>query len=723
LSKPDLAHDRPHPADRPRASWWLAARVVATAALSIPFTAAAQAPIGFSADRQAALEAAEAIVVATPSPDSARRHSRELTREAHVAGTPAQLRTARYVADEMRRWGFKTEIRRYDVWMPHVTQAGLWLLHPKPAEFPLREPPLDDDQGSEGWQYPTVNGYSGTGDVTADVVFVNYGLMEDYATLDSMGVDVAGKIVIARYGRSFRGIKAREAERHGAAGLILYSDPQDDGYVRGDVYPEGPMRPPGGVQRGSVMNGIGDPSTPGYASVAGAPRLPLDQLPVPRIPVVAVGYGIAASLLEPLRGGAIPQSWQGGLPFRYHVGPGPARARILVEDDRATRGYKEIYNTVTTVRGTDLADELVLIGAHRDAWSPGAVDNVSGTASVLEAARAVAAAIAAGHRPRRTIVFATWDAEEWGIIGSTEHVEEDSVTLWRNGVAYLNQDAAASGPRFGAGGSPSLRALLRDVARRVPHPAGGTVYEKWRLEAAVPAGAEPAMGDPGGGSDFAAFYNHLGIPHADWGFGGPGGIYHSQYDSFAWMSRYGDPEFTYHATAARVGAAMLLRLASADVVPFDYAEFAETMQQHLEPLSRQLDASGATDLRVAARVDSLRAAVGRMADAARAFAVARDERLDHAGDAGLIETNAELRAVERAFTRMQGLRSRPWFRTLTYASDEDNGYATVVFPSVREALKSDDRELLLTEMADLADRFDEATAALRRATAQVSRRR
>jgi N-acetylated-alpha-linked acidic dipeptidase len=330
------------------------------------------------------------------------------------------------------------------------------------------------------------------------------------------------------------------------------------------------MRPSNGIQRGSVMNPNGDPSTPGYASTANARRIPLSQMEVPRIPVLPISYGNAAELLRGLAGNSIPQPWQGGLPFRYHVGPGPVRVRIAVTTDANTNPYKEIWDTFGVVRGADFPDEIVMIGGHRDAWGPGAADNVSGTVSVLGAAHAIADQMKAGIRPRRTIIFATWDAEEWGLLGSTEFVEDDSLRLRSHAVAYLNQDDIAQGPNFSAGGSPSLRGLLRDVAKRVPDPSKqGSVYDVWRKRANLAADSlEPQMGDPGGGSDFAGFYNHLGIPIADWGFGGPQGIYHSAYDSYHWMSKFGDPGFEYHATAAKIGAAMLLRLANADILPY-----------------------------------------------------------------------------------------------------------------------------------------------------------
>ena len=420
---------------------------------------------GYSAPAAAQERALEADVIARPDPARARAHSRALSAETHVSGTAAQARTRDYVIAQMKAMGLTTEVRQYDVFMPIPTGVRVWRVSPKAKELPLAEPLVPGDPTSALAQYPTVNGYSGQGDVTADVVYVNYGLIEDYAQLDSLGISVRGKIAVARYGRSFRGIKAREAEKHGAVALLIYSDPQDDGYVRGDVYPNGPMRNRNGVQRGSVMNVDGDPATPGYASTPGAPRLPESRMEIPHIPVVPISYGNAGELLEGLRGHDIPQAWQGGLPFRYHVGPGPVRARVKVTDDRATHGTKPIYDTFGIIRGSEFPDELVIVGGHRDAWGPGAADNVSGTVSVLEAARAVADAVKNGYRPKRTIVFATWDAEEWGLLGSTEYVEDDSLRLMRGGVAYLNQDVAAQGARFGGGGSPSLRPMLRDIAR------------------------------------------------------------------------------------------------------------------------------------------------------------------------------------------------------------------------------------------------------------------
>jgi N-acetylated-alpha-linked acidic dipeptidase len=388
---------------------------------------------------------------------------------------------------------------------------------------------------------------------------------------------------------------------------------------------------------------------------------------------------------------------------------------VTVSDDRATKPLKPIYNTLGVVRGSEFPDEIVIIGGHRDGWGPGAADNVSGTVSVLEAARTVAEQVKQGMRPRRTIIFATWDAEEWGLIGSTEFVEDDSLRLGRDAVAYFNQDVAAQGPRFGGGGSPSLRATLRDAARVVPDPNGkGSVYVEWRRANAVADTAEPAMGDPGGGSDFAGFYNHLGIPIADWGFGGAGGVYHSQYDSYAWMTRFGDPGFQYHATAAKIGAVMALRVANADVLPYDYAEYARTIRLLIDPIERRVE-----DRKWSASTASLRAAVDRLEREATVFNTTRDSVLrGQPAKAVLERTNRAQMQFERAVTRPEGLKTRPWFRNLIYVADENNGYANMPLPSVNEAIRTADEALTRRELADLAARFNRAADAV--ATARAS---
>lgn len=699
------------------------------AAILIPTigrTSAAQArpaaqAVGYAPASATAQRTLEQAAIAGPQPARARTHSQALSKEPHVAGTAAQKRTADYVIAQMKAMGLETELRQYDVWLPHATSVKVTRLGRDSVNLDLQEPAIAGDPVTAMKQYLTVNGSSGAGVATGELVFVNYGLIEDYAVLDSMGVSVKGKIVLARYGRSFRGIKAREAEKRGALAALIYTDPADDGFVRGDVYPEGPMRPMRGVQRGSVMNGAGDPLTPGYASKPGAPRIPLDQAVLPKIPAVPISAANAQILMQQVRGANIPAGWQGGLALRYHVGPGPARVRVAVTTDAATNGTKAIYNTLGYLRGSEFPDEYVYIGGHRDGWGAGAADNVSGIASVLEAAQSLSDLAKKGNRPKRTIVFATWDAEEWGLVGSSEYVEDDSLRLQKGAVAYFNQDVAAQGPSFGGGGSPSLRATLRDVVKNVPEPKGkGTVYDAWRLGAALKSDTlEPTMGDPGGGSDFAGFYNHLGIPIADWGFGGPAGTYHSAYDTFAWMDKFGDPGFVYHATAARIGAAITLRVANADVLPYDYVEFARTMRPYLVPLTRGFASKGWDTTAVA----PLATAITRLEQAARTFAQTRDAELARGvSKNALVATNAALMKVERAFARPSGLKGRPWYRSLIYVADIDNGYANMNFPGVNEALRAGDRALALSELTDLAQRFGAAATAIDDARREVARR-
>ncbi len=676
-------------------------------AAALPAALSAQAPLsGYTAATSATQRDLERRAIAVPSPDSARRISRALSIEPHIAGTPAQERTRDFVNAELRKLGLRVETKSYRVYLPHATGVKVWRVSPQPLALSVDEPALANDPVSLRQQYPTVNGYSAGGMAEGEVVYVNYGLVEDYVKLDSMGVSVRGKIVVARYGRSFRGIKAREAEKHGAVALLIYSDPIDDGFVTGDVYPAGPMRNSRGVQRGSVFNGYGDPATPGEAATESAARLTTAQMQIPRIPVVPVSYGTASALLEQVRGAVIPSGWQGGLSFRYHVGPGPVRAKVQVTLDN--QPFKMIHNTVATLPGRVEGGEVIVIGGHRDAWGAGSGDNVSGITSILESARAVVRALD-GKTPARTLVFATWDAEEWGMLGSTEYVEDVAPWLSRYGVAYLNLDVSATGFDFGAGGSPSLRGLTRELAREVGDPRGvGSVYSSWRKRYAVPDSSEPVMGDPGGGSDFAGFYNHLGIPHADWGFGGPGGVYHSAYDSQRWMETFGDTGYVAHAAAARLAAAMLLRLANAEIVPYDYVEFGNTMRRYTERTSRLLSSINAGD---ASLLDGAWVEFGARA---AAFNRTRDSVLaaGAVSQPALTAANDALRLVERRLTRSEGLKSRPWVRGLIYAADVDNGYSTMIFPTIGEAVRAKDPTLAKAELSDLVTRIGSAGAAL-----------
>lgn len=701
-------------------------RPVASLALLLSFSvtmpALAQAPLtGFSPAAAQRERALEPILIKAGDSATALLDRRTLASEPHVAGSPAQQKTAAYVLGEMARAGLDTSRADFRVYLPWPDSTIVELTAPTQLRLDLVEPPIPGDTTTYLPTFPAMNGSAGDGDVAAPLVYVNYGLIDDYATLDSLGISVKGKIAVARYGRSFRGIKAREAEGHGAVALILYSDPQDDGFFRGDVYPDGPMRNPDGVQRGSVLNDDGDPSTPGWASVPGARRLPEDSMPGIRIPVVPIGYGNAARLLAPMRGHDVPQRWQGGLPFRYHIGGTPdAMARVGLWHQHGEAGYKTITNTFGTIRGSEWPDEIVIVGGHRDAWGPGARDNVGGTASILQAARAWGAALKAGHRPRRTLIFATWDAEEWGLVGATEWVESKEDSLRKRVVAYLNLDDAADGRRFGASGTSSLHGFIRDLARSVQQPGESlTVYDAWRRDRDADDTTAPRVGDLGGGSDFGAFYNHLGLPSLDFGFGGAGGVYHSAYDTYTFQDRFGDPGGWSIVAAGRLTSLTLARLGNADVPPFDYANLGTYLRRLTREAASRDSAAGAAG---ADRFAALDAAAGALAAAGARFAAARDAAVQRTGGSAVRAANAELRRVELSFARAEGLTGRPWNRNLLFAADRNNGYANIALPGIAEASEDGDHVREAREIADLAARVRTAVQHLDRATALLSPR-
>lgn len=669
-------------------------------------TAGAQTLTGYSSAAASRQHSLEQLLVTLGDTGRARTHSRVLSSVPHVAGTPAQQATARYVLEQMKSFGLDTSRADFQVYIPHPESTVVEVVWPHQLRLELQETPLPEDSTSQRSIWPVMNGHAAAGDVTAPLVYVNYGLVEDYRVLDSLGISVRGKIAVARYGRSFRGIKAREAESHGAVALLIYSDPQDDGYVVGDVYPEGPMRPSQGVQRGSILNiSGGDPASPGWPAVRGARRLPVDSMDIPHIPVVPIGYGNAAKLMEPLRGDQVPAGWQGGLPFRYHLGAGEVVARVALFGEPKEKAWKTITNTFGMIRGTEWPDELVIVGGHRDAWGPGAVDNVSGVVSILEAARMVSEAAKRGFKPRRTIIFATWDAEEWGLMGSSEWVESREAELAAHAVVYLNLDVSASGKDFGAGGTATLHPILRELSKQVLQPYDTiSVYDAWRRRSRIADSNDVNLGDLGGGSDFAGFYNHLGIASAEFGFGGPGGVYHSAYDSYDWMRRFGDPGYQAHVAAGKIAALFLTRMANADAEPFDFHSLALRLGRMVTALPRTRGISGPVP-----DTASLTIAIRRLDWAAGKWAGAREAMLSATvNKRALIAANEKLRQVERRLTRPEGLSGRPWLRNLIFASDRDNGYADVPFPSIIEAWRAGDADLTREETADLAERLGEA---------------
>ncbi|MDX2192832.1 MAG: M20/M25/M40 family metallo-hydrolase [Gemmatimonadales bacterium] len=675
--------------------------------LCLAHVATAQTIPGFTPVQAARLRKLEGTLLGVPDTARLQRHVRTLAAEPHVAGTPAQTRTADYVLREMAAMGLDTSRTLFRVWLPYPDSTRVERVRPTPLRLALDEPALPDDPTTQSPPWRAMNGYSGAGDVTAPLVYVNYGLADDYAELERLGVSVRGKVAIARYGRSFRGTKSRLAEANGAVGLLIYSDPQDDGYFRGDTYPAGPMRHPDALQRGSIFNGAGDPSTPGWPSTADARRLPLAEMAVPTIPVVPIAYRNAQALIEGLRGPSVPQPWQGALPFRYHVGGDDAvTVRVAVWPEQGERGYKTVMNTFGVLRGADWPDEQVITGGHRDGWGPGATDNVSGIATILESARAWAAAAKQGLRPRRTLVFATWDAEEWGMVGSSEQVELDEERLLAQAVAYLNQDVTASGRSFGASATASLHALVRDVAASVRQPGDtASVLAAWRRRTGE---AEPRLGDLGGGSDYVGFYNHLGIPSFGFGFGGAGGVYHSAYDTYTFVERFADPGYLSHRAAAQVNALLLARLAQADVTPFDYDGFGRHLGTLLDRLRREARERG-----VPVALAELERAARELGEAGRRLAATRDSALARrVQQVQLTQANRALRGVERALTRPEGLAGRPWIRNVVMAVDREDSYADAAFPGVLEALRDRDAARAAREVDDLVARVRAAAAAV-----------
>jgi len=529
-----------------------------------------------------------------------------------------------------------------------------------------------------------------------------------------MNVDVRGKIVIVRYGENFRGVKAFVAQEGGAAGVIIYSDPKDDGYYRGDAYPKGPWRPASGVQRGSVgfmFQFAGDPTTPGIASTPNLPESKrvsgADSEQLPKIPVTPLSYADASPILEHLGGPASPREWQGALPFTYHVGPGPAKIKMHLKQDYQ---FRTIWDVIGKVKGTSFPDEWVVAGNHRDAWVYGAVDPNSGTAAMLESVHGLGALLKSGWKPKRTIVIGSWDAEEEGLIGSTEWGEDHARELG-NAAAYFNMDVAVAGKKFGASGVPSLKEFIREITKAVPSPDGGTVYEQWRkasqpsaeslrLETSssrpAPAAAhnDVPVGDLGSGSDYTVFLQHLGVPSTDVSSTGDYGVYHSVFDNFAWFKKFGDPDFRYEQQMARVYGLEMIRMSSADVLPYDYENYGREVLVYLDSAKNKgKEHFGEKQPDFSAAIEG-----ARHLQEAGAKILQKQRKISAAPD----RLNATLREAERALLIPEGLPNRPWYHHSIYAPGQYTGYAAVVIPGVNEAIDRGDVRRTEQQIAALA---------------------
>ena len=673
---------------------------------------------GFSAQRTGAQSTLEQRFRAVPKAASAREHLRILTREPHIAGTKEDYATAIYVRDQLRSYGIAAELKEYDVWLNYPNSASIveLITTRRHQRLNIHEPVVTADPTSSHPNItPLFNGYSASGDVTAQVVYANYGLPNDYDELKKAGVDVKGKIVIVRYGNSFRGVKAKVAEDRGAIGCIIYSDPADDGYMQGDIFPKGPWRPGASGQRGSVQylfDYPGDPLTPGRPAIPGVDRLkPEEATDLTRIPVQPISYDAAKAIMSALAGPVRPRGFQGGLPFAYHLGgTNNVKLRLKTDMDYKTR---KIWNVIGRIDGNEEKDRWVILGNHRDAWVFGAVDPNSGTSAMLEVGRGFGELLKQGWKPRRTIIFGSWDAEEYGLIGSTEWAEELAPELREKAVAYLNLDAAVSGPHFGASSVPSLWKVMRAVTKDVNDPkTGKSVYQQWQDRSREgraegdQSTAEARIGALGSGSDYTPFLQHLGIPSTDMGFGGDYGVYHSSYDSFYWMDKFGDPGFLYHVAAAQVWGTLALRLAEADALQFDYTDYAKQIRDYFAEtafLARRRNLSSAFDEK------SMNDAVEEFAKEAERVNKLREDAVRDSDRAQLSRINDALIQTERQLIDPKGLRGRAWYKHQIYAPGFYTGYAAQPLTDFRQAL--DDRNAV-----NAKESLEKIVQAIKRAT-------
>jgi N-acetylated-alpha-linked acidic dipeptidase len=680
---------------------------------------------GFSADRAAAQRRWEEQFRAVPNPQSAREHLRRLTLEPHIAGTKEDYETAVYVRDQLRAFGLNAELKEYEVWLNYPNTPGvLELITTRRQKLNTREAVVPGDPSSSHPKItPLFNGFSPSGDVTGPIVYANYGLPDDYDDLKKAGVDVKGKIVIVRYGNSFRGVKAKVAEDHGAIGCIIYSDPADDGYMQGDVYPKGPWRPVASGQRGSVQflfDYPGDPLTPGRPAIQGVPRLkPEEATDLTRIPVQPIAYDVAKTILAELKGPVRPRGFQGGLPLPYHLG-GTNEVKVRLKTDMDYK-LRTIWNVVARIDGNEEKDRWVILGNHRDAWVFGAVDPNSGTSAMLEVGHGFGELLKAGWKPRRTIILCSWDAEEYGLIGSTEWAEELAGELKEKAVAYLNLDAAVSGAHFGASSVPSLWKLMRAVTRDVKDPkTGKTVYQQWqdraredRSEEEKVTGGEARISPLGSGSDYTPFLQHLGIASTDMGFNGDYGVYHSAYDSFYWMDHFGDPGFRYHVAAAQVWGTLVMRLADADGLSFDYTDYAGQVREFFSEalkLARLRNLAGSLDDK------TMTAAIEDFAKEAERVEKNRQDAIRSSDRAKLAKINDALVQAERQFIDPKGLRGRAWYKHQIYAPGFYTGYAAQPLTDFRQAL--DDRNAVNAKegLERIVEAIKRATNTLRKGT-------
>ncbi|MEO6806053.1 MAG: transferrin receptor-like dimerization domain-containing protein [Edaphobacter sp.] len=696
-----------------------------------------------------------------PDPARVRETMRRMSARPHHVGSPYDKDNAEWLVAQLKSYGLDAKIEQFDALFPTPKSRKLELLGPEKFEATLQEPVVKVDPTSDQQkeQLPTYNAYSRDGDVTAPLVYVNYGAPADYEELAAMGVSVKGAIVIARYGQVWRGIKPKVAAEHGAVGCIIYSDPRDDGYFRGDPYPDGPMRPAEGVQRGSVMDMPvypGDPQTPGIGAVLGAKLIPLDQVQtITKIPVLPISYADATPFLKSLRGELVPESWRGGLPFAYKVGPSVAMAHLAVSFnwDR-----KPLYDVIATIPGSTFPDQWVIRGNHHDAWVNGAGDPLSGASAQLEEARGLGELLKQGWHPRRTIIYCFWDGEEPALLGSTEWVETHAAELSEHAVAYFNSDGNSRG-YFRAQGSSALESFVNSVTKDIEDPE--TKMSVWKRERLVAISHANADGRAelrkradirlealGSGSDYTAFLHHLGIASINMGYGGEdqgGGQYHSIYDDFYWYTHFQDTDFVYGRALAQTAGTMMMRMADADVIPFQFGDLADTVRTYVTGVKHLSDTMRAevkernTEIadgvykaledpkkkRVAPQVEALPpylnfAPLDQATDDLTTAASEYDKAFTADGQKAPPALNLQLIRSERVFLDSAGLPNRPWFQNMMYAPGFYTGYGVKTLPAVREAIEQKQWKSVDSEIMRTAAAMEREASLLRSATQTLS---
>jgi N-acetylated-alpha-linked acidic dipeptidase len=709
----------------------------------------------------------EAKFRSLPSPEKQKEYMRRLTARPHHVGSPYDKDNAEWILANFKEWGLDAHIETFDALFPTPKDVKLEMVEPRRFVAKLSEPPIavDPTSSQTNEQLPAYNAYSADGELTAPLVYVNYGMPDDYDELDRYGVSVKGAVVITRYGHGWRGVKPKVAAEHGAVGCIIYSDPLDDGYTDGDVFPQGAWRPPAGIQRGSVMDTQypGDPLTPGVGATHEAKRLTLKEaVTITKIPVVPISYADAQPLLAELRGRVAPRDWRGSLPITYHLGPGPAKVHLKM---LSNWDQKTLYDVIARIPGSQFADEWVLRGNHHDAWVNGAEDPVSGLIALLEEARSFGELVKQGWKPKRTIVYCAWDGEEPGLLGSTEWVEEHSEELLHHAVAYFNSDTNARG-YFRAEGSHVLEKFINGVARDIIDPEKDiSAWERRKLydiaHAQTPEQREEIRKRPdlrigalGDGSDYTAFIHHLGIASADIRFSGEsnGGVYHSIYDDFYWYTHFDDTNFVYGRALAQTVGTAVLRLADADVAPFEFNGMADTYSRYVDELEKlakkkrddALERNRELDENVyEATADPTKKSVppprltvppylnfaplqnglDALKNSARKYQ-AEFARAQGNGGAALAKASAvnlKLMATERGLTDSRGLPDRPWFEHQIYAPGFYTGYGVKTMPAVREAIEQDKWPLAEQSIAEVGKVLINEAAAIDAATAELEK--